>query len=57
MKKQDKIRIATSISFIVLGIIGYFTGIKTGEELYCIPIFLFALYPLSKIGYEDRFNL
>lgn len=57
MKKQDRIRVVVSIMLIALGFIGYYDGKQYGEELYAIPIFILALYPFSKMGYEDRFKI
>lgn len=54
MKKIDKIRICFSLAIIACGIIVLIIGEPNEKALSVIP-FLFALYPLSKIGFEDRY--
>ena len=55
MKKIDKIRIIVSLTLIMLGIIVLITSIESEKPLSII-VFLLALYPLSKIGFEDKFK-
>jgi hypothetical protein len=54
MKTIDKIRITYSLTMIACGITVLIIGEPHEKALSVIP-FLFALYPLSKIGFEDRY--
>ncbi len=54
MKTIDKIRITYSLILIACGIIVIITSEPHEKVLSVIP-FLLALYPLSKIGFEDRY--
>jgi cadmium resistance protein CadD (predicted permease) len=56
MKKIDKIRILVALILIALGISMLITG-NSNEKIISIFVFLLALYPLSKIGFEDRFKI
>lgn len=55
MKTIDKIRIIFSLTLIMLGFIVFFTSIPNEKPLSII-LFLLALYPLLKIGFEDKFK-
>lgn len=54
MKKIDKIRIVCSLIMIACGILIIITA-EPHEKILSIVPFLMALYPLSKIGFEDRY--
>ena len=54
MKKIDKIRIVCSLIMIACGIIIIITS-EPHEKILSIVPFLMALYPVSKIGFEDRY--
>jgi hypothetical protein len=54
MEKTDKIRIWYSLTMVVCGAIVIIIGEPHEKALSIIP-FLFGLYPLSKIGFEDSY--
>ncbi len=54
MKTIDKIRIIYSLILIACGIIIIITS-EPHEKILSIVPFLMALYPVSKIGFEDRY--
>jgi len=54
MKTIDKIRITCSLTMIACGIIIIITS-ESHEKILSIVPFLLALYPVSKIGFEDRY--
>jgi hypothetical protein len=52
MKTIDKIRISYFLTMIACGIIVIIIG-EPHEKILSIIPFLFGLYPVSKIGFED----
>jgi len=54
MEKIDKIRIICSLTMIASGILVIIIGEPHEKILSVIP-FLMGLYPLSKIGFEERY--
>jgi len=54
MKSINKIRIICSLAMIACGILVIIIGEPHEKVLSVIP-FLMGLYPLSKIGFEDRY--
>lgn len=52
MENNDKIRILISMMLIACGISMLITG-TSNEKTASIFVFLFAFYPISKIGFED----
>lgn len=55
MKNNDKIRILISLMLIACGISMLITG-TSNEKIVSIFVSLLAVYPLSKIGFEDKFK-
>ena len=54
MKTIDKIRICYSLTMLACGAMVIIIGEPHEKALSIIP-FLFGLYPLSKIGFEDSY--
>lgn len=55
-KQTNQLRLIIALVYISIGIITLIFG--TGAEKICaFPVLLFALYPLSKIGFEDRYKV
>lgn len=55
-KQADRVRLIIGLTFIAIGIVTVIFG--TGvEKVFAFPVFLFALYPLAKIGFEDNYKI
>ena len=55
MKTIDKIRICYSLTMLACGAMVIIIGESHEKALSIIP-FLMALYPVSKIGFENRYS-
>jgi len=55
-KKIDKIRIGIFL-FCILICIALIIRCEKGEKWFFVPMFLFSLYPISKIGYGNNIKI